>query len=68
MAMSRKHYVLIAATIKRELAKLPKGPFDDEVAARQAARSMATALADTLEDMNDRFDIDRFKAACGLTD
>ena len=68
MTMSRKHYVLIAATIKQELDRLPRGPFHDEESARQAARSMACALAAALREDNDRFDLNRFLAACGLTD
>jgi hypothetical protein len=64
MAMSRKHYVLIAETLKQEL-ELTESVWKTHEA-KQATRSMAISLACALKRDNERFDIDRFEEACGL--
>lgn len=69
MAMSRKHYVLIAEAVKNELRLIDalQSHKHQGIDAKFGARSMAISLACALKRDNERFDIDRFYEACGVT-
>jgi hypothetical protein len=74
VATSAKDYNLIAAMIRRKLARLDrlaenKSPQAQTYATtgRSAITGVAVELALILANDNPRFDTDRFYAACGLT-
>ena len=65
--MSTKNYIVIAATIKAELATINavvKLPHHDD--ARDAVTSLAHSLADYFKQDNPNFDRPKFIVACGL--
>lgn len=58
--MSRKHYVAIAAMIRRRVDA------DATVGGHSITREIAEGLADVFADDNPRFDRARFLTACGI--
>jgi hypothetical protein len=68
--MTRKDYVMIAATISELLADIdrePAGMREVLTGERIGVRSVALRLADQLRQDNPRFDRTRFIEACSLT-
>lgn len=58
--MTKEHFELIAETIKDARLHL-----DSETSAK-AREQIAYRFAESLEDTNERFDRERFLAACGV--
>jgi hypothetical protein len=58
--MSRKHFVVVAATLRLQL----EAAISEE--AKRAVRETIRALAVDFCDFNPNFDRNRFLAACGL--
>jgi hypothetical protein len=74
MAMTKKHFEMIAATLRDELANansiIQTGPkAEAETEGRTAAlRNVADALCVKFKHENPLFDRDRFMKACGFSD
>lgn len=58
--MSKKHFVAIAATIRRELE------YADDTSSQMAIEDTAKALCSDFARFNGAFDRGRFLAACGV--
>ena len=65
--MTRKDYILIAATIRETLATDPEFGIDWPKRERAAVGVVAHRLAHRLRQENPQFDFARFIEACGLT-
>ena len=64
--MSKKHFVAMAAEIRRMLAEMDRmGDSADRI---DGARQMALGVSDVCARFNVNFDRDRFLTACGLTE
>lgn len=59
--MQRRHFELVAASIKEALAACGKNQ-----EAISGVKVTAISLADSFEAINERFDRKRFLAACGI--
>ena len=71
MAMSRKHYNPIAATLNRHYRSAKENPFEPERARDYAALVVALVardLAEIFEKDNPDFDFDRFMEAAGVAE
>lgn len=66
MAMSRKHYVSMAAAINQQLVEADNLPRAERAAVRSAINALADNAAQMFKADNPAFDRSRFRVACGI--
>ena len=64
--MTKRHFIAIAATFKRELELMTDTDSSHTAAEYAAVCAIARHLATTFADVNPRFDRARFLRACGV--